>query len=621
NGNILTVTDIKGIITREYDALNRVTKYTDYSGNIITYTYDAVGNLETLTYPEDKAVNYEYSVVNSLTKVTDWAGRTTTYEYDANSRLTKENRPNGTTCAYAYDEAGQITQQKDTDQTGNTINQYDYQYDKTGNITTETMTQELQTVQTTTIVMTYDTHNRLATYNGLAVEYDADGNMTKGPLGGELKNFTYDSNNRLTSVAGTTYTYDTENNRIATTDANGTTTYVINPQSNISQLLIKTDPNGQKTYYIYGLGLIGQEDTDGTYKTYHYDKRGSTTAITDIAGAVTDRYDYGPYGEQVGHTGNTVTPFLYNGRDGVMTDTNGLYYMRARYYNPEIKRFINQDVLLGNITEGQSLNKYAYVNGNPISYTDPFGLSRDITAQVGAELLLNAVTLAMDMTPGLAEAKGILQIANGKDIITGQELSRLGEAGNLAINTLIDVGMFTGVFTAVAVAAKSTRIAAGTRKVFTAVSRTLAKVGAKAGELLATTGTKVVAKGTVNTETFYRTISKEDYEILLKTGKVPATRETFISPTQSFAEGYNGITVEFKVNVGTTNEIANAGVRDFSDLTKNAYSSMPTVQKGWNSSSAYFKKEGSQINIGLGKGNGLDIFNNNIVDYKVVGGR
>ncbi|MEW6536953.1 MAG: RHS repeat-associated core domain-containing protein, partial [Candidatus Auribacterota bacterium] len=97
-------------------------------------------------------------------------------------------------------------------------------------------------------------------------------------------------------------------------------------------------------------------------------------ALTDENGAVTDRFWYGPYGELVHRTGTTSTPFLYNGRDGVMTDENGLYYMRARYYNPEIKRFVNRDVIDGNIRDGQSLNRYAYVNGNPISYVDPFGL-------------------------------------------------------------------------------------------------------------------------------------------------------------------------------------------------------------------------------------------------------
>ncbi|MEW6536917.1 MAG: RHS repeat-associated core domain-containing protein [Candidatus Auribacterota bacterium] len=57
-----------------------------------------------------------------------------------------------------------------------------------------------------------------------------------------------------------------------------------------------------------------------------------------------------------------------------MTDTNGLYYMRARYYNPEVRRFVNQDVLLGNISNGQNLNRYAYVEGNPVKYVDPMGL-------------------------------------------------------------------------------------------------------------------------------------------------------------------------------------------------------------------------------------------------------
>jgi RHS repeat-associated protein len=60
---------------------------------------------------------------------------------------------------------------------------------------------------------------------------------------------------------------------------------------------------------------------------------------------------------------------------GVMTDSNGLYYMRARFYNPEIRRFINQDFLLGRVVEGQTLNRYAFVTGRPVSYVDPFGLA------------------------------------------------------------------------------------------------------------------------------------------------------------------------------------------------------------------------------------------------------
>lgn len=56
-----------------------------------------------------------------------------------------------------------------------------------------------------------------------------------------------------------------------------------------------------------------------------------------------------------------------------MTDANGLCYMRARYYNPEIRRFVNQDVLIGNIDDTQSLNRFGYVKGNPVTRIDPQG--------------------------------------------------------------------------------------------------------------------------------------------------------------------------------------------------------------------------------------------------------
>ena len=117
---------------------------------------------------------------------------------------------------------------------------------------------------------------------------------------------------------------------------------------------------------------------------YHYDHLGSTKLVTDIDGKNICRFDYGTYGELLTTeymsdglktTDASRIKFLYNGQLGVITDDNGLYYMRSRYYNPEIKRFINQDILTGSIGNSASLNRYSYVEGNPISYTDPFGLS------------------------------------------------------------------------------------------------------------------------------------------------------------------------------------------------------------------------------------------------------
>ncbi|MGG1264032.1 RHS repeat-associated core domain-containing protein [Brevibacillus laterosporus] len=126
---------------------------------------------------------------------------------------------------------------------------------------------------------------------------------------------------------------------------------------------------------MYGQGLIGREDAQGNYLSYHTDMRGSTTMLSDWSGRVTDRYSYGVYGELEQHDGTTSQPFCYNGRDGVMTDPNGLYYMRARYYHPGLKRFLNRDILPGDVTEGQTFNRFAYVNGDPVGFIDPLGLA------------------------------------------------------------------------------------------------------------------------------------------------------------------------------------------------------------------------------------------------------
>ena len=187
--------------------------------------------------------------------------------------------------------------------------------------------------------------------------------------------YEYDSANRLIKADGHEYTYNAEDVRIRNLCSDADTTYTYNTNCRLSQLLCKTT-NGITTKYVYGHGLIGEEKC-GKFKTYHFDYRGSTVAITNINGDITDTFKYDTYGKLISRTGSSFVIFGYNGRDGVITDKNGLYYMRARYYSPEMRRFINADILHGEISDSTSLNRYAYVNGNPVSYVDPFGLSAE----------------------------------------------------------------------------------------------------------------------------------------------------------------------------------------------------------------------------------------------------
>jgi RHS repeat-associated protein len=268
-----------------------------------------------------------------------------------------------------YDTAGQLLQQKEiVIETGEVISQFDFEYDALGNIIKEKAISEADI--DINLEMTYAEANRLATYDGSAVQLDADGNMTSGPLSGDMANFVFDSRNRLMKAGETVYHYDVENQRIGVNQ----TQYVINSQFVLSQVLVKTEADGTETYYVYGLGLIGQEQS-GEYLSYHFDFRGSTVALTNENAQVTEQFQYSPYGLLLSGDAS-ITPFLFNGKYGVMTDDNGLYYMRARFYSPEMRRFVNQDMLRGRVVEGQTLNRYAYVNGDPIKYTDPYGLDR-----------------------------------------------------------------------------------------------------------------------------------------------------------------------------------------------------------------------------------------------------
>ncbi len=367
NGNQLTATDGVGTITRVYDALNRVTSFTDVYGNQIQYEYDTAGNLTKITYPGAKAVAYTYDNASRLKTVVDWASRGASYGYDNSGRPISVSNTNGKNVTLEYDVTGRLTSYNDG------VTTTTYQFDANGKAIQESSAGLAR--PTTAPTFTYDSANRLSSVNGQAVTHDADGNLLNIWNGTGLQTATYDARNRLTQLGNTTFVYDAEDRRVAQVIGGVVTRYVVDPRDALSQILMETDGNNTPTaYYIYGRGLLMRRDAAGNYAIYHHDRRGSVTALTNTSGVVTDSYQYGPFGELVAHTGSNPQPFRFNGRDGVVSDPGGLHYLRARYYSPNLKRFVQRDVITGTAVLTPSLNRYAYVNGQPIDLVDPFGL-------------------------------------------------------------------------------------------------------------------------------------------------------------------------------------------------------------------------------------------------------
>ena len=245
-------------------------------------------------------------------------------------------------------------------------------------------------------------------YFGRIIKYDDDGNMISVYINGKDELLSYDIKNRLTSCGETLYTYDAEGNRIKVTEGSEETRYLYDTNQPLPKV-IKSTSGGKSTIYVYGRELIN-EVTDSGIKYYHYDYRGSTAALTDSKGNVTDRYQYDVYGNSSHTEGDSVTPFLYNGSVGVMTDSNNLLYMTTRYYNPETARFISADSVTGNIKNTQSLNRYTYCEGNPVNFYDPFGMSPEVRAQKQAQREKEKRYAISEKIHGTLDAAGMIPV-------------------------------------------------------------------------------------------------------------------------------------------------------------------------------------------------------------------
>ncbi len=374
NGNRTRMTDSTGVTNYAYDGINRLVQVTDPRGKVLKFAYDAGGNRTATTYPHNKVVAYGFDAAERLTSVTDWLGKTHRYTLNAAGQVTELALGNGTKEARSYDAATRLQSLVNTGPGNTVISSHTLQMDPNGNITEAAVQLPLlPSFGASTKTMAYDLANRLTSVNGQPVTHDSAGRLTG--IGGE--GYAYDSRDLLTTITGPnagTNTYNGAGHRVARTAGGTTTQYVIDPSAgDMFSVMAENDGSGNLLRnYVYGYGLLMQISSGDTPRYYHFDSTGHTVALTDLGGAMTDRYAYTPYGETTA-PGVTINPFRFAGKLGVLDDQNGLYYMRARFYSVTTKRFTGLDEVSGSFDNPETLNRYSYTHGKPITHIDGTG--------------------------------------------------------------------------------------------------------------------------------------------------------------------------------------------------------------------------------------------------------
>jgi RHS repeat-associated protein len=469
DSRLTQVTDPTGTYQFTFDNMGRLTNTTTSYAFLVgrnfttSYGYDAASNRTGFTDPESGATSYVYDTLNRLQTLTPPSAFSGTgnfgFTYDALSCRTQMTRPNGLKSIYAYDNLSRL--QSVLHQSGSTtLDGAAYVVDKAGNRTSRTP-QPAGTASN----YAYDAIYQLTgvTQNSTTTEsytYDPVGNRL-GSLG--VSPYNVNTSNELTSIPGTTYTYDNNGNALTKVTGSSTTSYAWDFENRLSSVTLpgsggtvsfKYDPFGRRIYkssssgtsvYAYdGDNMV--EETNGTgtvvarYEQtqnideplamlrsgatsyYHADGLGSVTSLSSSAGAIANTYTYDSFGKLTASTGSLVNPFRYTARE---SDTEtGLYYYRARYYDPNAGRFLSEDP----IRYSGGVDFYAYAGNNPTNRTDPDGMGD--TPRGCAEALAELAKAQAIAAARLAQyiAHGANDPGHAKAL--GQALSRLQKAIN-----------------------------------------------------------------------------------------------------------------------------------------------------------------------------------------------
>ncbi|MFA6498365.1 MAG: RHS repeat-associated core domain-containing protein, partial [Desulfurivibrionaceae bacterium] len=419
-----------------YDILGRLTGVTDSNKQTINYQYDALGNRTKMTMPDGGAVSYAYNSANRLSRLASFLGDftfgydalgnrikltypngvATSYGYDPAGRLTailaQGGRASINSFSYTHDPVGNRLSK--TEQQIAYATRHDYAYDAGYQLT--------QALPVTILhEREYEQDQRAENF-----VYGTVGNRLRGPGSGDAsvynelnqllasrtEEFRYDANGNLIYRAGLTdddedayeqqgwsYEYDQENRLVRASKVGdygsrsisfkydpfgrriekkveetvfgrtetSTTTYVYDNED----IILETSGKNISRY-VHGPGIdepLAVEQKRNTY-FFHADGLGSIVNLTDQRGRVVQSYEYSSFGRMKEQGGEVKQPYGYTGRE--WDKELGLYYYRARYYDPKGGRFISKDPIG---FAGGDVNLYRYVQNNPVNWIDPEGLS------------------------------------------------------------------------------------------------------------------------------------------------------------------------------------------------------------------------------------------------------
>ena len=195
--------------------------------------------------------------------------------------------------------------------------------------------------------------------------------------------YEYDGFNQLTkTTTGDTtvnYTYNGDGLRTSKTVNGNTTSHIWDGD----QIALELNGAGSVTNkYVRGINLLSSENGNGADKRYFlYNGHGDVIQLTDTAGNLVKSYDYDAFGNEKAPDPNDTNLFRYCGE--YFDKETGTIYLRARYYDPGIGRFITEDSVWGKDADPLSLNLYTYCGNDPEGLIDPSGHSAVATGPVG----------------------------------------------------------------------------------------------------------------------------------------------------------------------------------------------------------------------------------------------